>query len=74
MTPEIETEINSLQLSLRLVVAWTVLLVLLWFIARFPIGYTVLYYLAVLTLVTLLAVNSQSIVDALQPIANPTSA
>lgn len=51
----------------RWVIAWVTLVLILVFLARLRAGYTIIYYLAVLTLVFLLLTQYQAITLLLSP-------
>lgn len=51
----------------RWLLAWVVLLIILWAISRFKAGYIILYYLAVMTLAFILLTQYQSIALILSP-------
>lgn len=51
----------------RWVIAWVVLGLLLWAFAKLRVGYTVLYYLAVLVLLTLILTQYQALATLLAP-------
>ncbi len=51
----------------RWLIAWVVMIILLSIIAKFRVGYTVLYYLAALTLAFLLLTQYQALAWVLAP-------
>lgn len=51
----------------RWVLAWAVLFVILWLFSKLAIGYTILYYLAVLVILLLLVTQYQAIASMLSP-------
>lgn len=59
------------QSAYRLIAAWVVLFIVLWLLNRTAVGHTVLYYLGVLSLLTLLLTNYTAFQAVLQPIASP---
>ena len=51
----------------RWLLAWVVLLIILWAISKFRAGYIILYYLAVLTLAFILLTQYKAIAYLLSP-------
>lgn len=51
----------------RWAIAWVVLIVILMFVSRLRVGYTILYYLATLTLLFILLTQYQGIAWVLNP-------
>lgn len=51
----------------RWVIAWVALALILMLLAKFRAGYTIIYYLAVITLVFLLLTQYQALAVVLQP-------
>jgi len=51
----------------RWVIAWIVLLIILALISRFKIGYTIIYYLLLLSIIFLVLTQYQAITSLLSP-------
>lgn len=51
----------------RVVVAWAIILLVLWGVAKTKIGYQVLFYLVLLTIVILVGINYKALVGLVKP-------
>lgn len=51
----------------RVVVAWAIILLVLWGVTKTKIGYQVLFYLVLLTIVILVVLNYKALVGLVKP-------
>lgn len=53
----------------RIIVAWSIVLLVLWGVAKTKIGYQILFYLVLLTIVILVGLNYKALVGLVKPAA-----
>ena len=51
----------------RIIVAWAIVLLVLWSVAKTKIGYQILFYLVLLTIVILVVLNYKALVGLIKP-------
>jgi asparagine N-glycosylation enzyme membrane subunit Stt3 len=54
----------------RVLVAWFLVLVILWAFTKTKFGYQIIFYLVVLTIIILLATNYKAITGLISPVAS----
>ena len=70
--PAVETGLlQDASSAYRLIAAWVVLFVVLWLLNKTAVGHSVLYYLGVMCLLTLLLTNYTALAAVLKPISTP---